>query len=119
MSRTVDSVITVVLFVGLVPLVAIACIFAFWNGVRGYSGKTESNASSYSFFIGPLGIPIVAFLCYLVALILACFSTGYTFYYPLAALGVGFVLSLALFSISEHFRSEHYRSVYRQRQIKD
>ncbi|MBN7442444.1 hypothetical protein I3U51_18080 [Mycobacteroides abscessus subsp. abscessus] len=119
MSRTVDSVITVALFVGLVPLVAIACIFAFWNGVRGYSGKTESNASSYSFFIGPVGIPIATLLCYLVALILACLSSGYTFYYPLVALGVGFVLTLALFSVSERFRSEHYRSVYRKRETKN
>lgn len=106
-SLTADTVITVVLFVALVPLVVLACWMGFWEAMRGFAGKSSSTAYRYSFAFGSIGIPLFAIACYLIAVVLACISDGYTFYYPIIALIIGFILNRLLFFVADIYRKKY------------
>ncbi|MGH3954245.1 MAG: hypothetical protein ACRDTI_09450 [Mycobacterium sp.] len=107
MSQAADTVITTLLFVFLAPAVGLACWMGFVEAMRGFKGKSTSRAYLYSFASGAIGVPLSAIMCYVTAIVVACVSGGYTFYYPLIALVVGVMANRLLFLIADIFRKKY------------
>ena len=97
--HSTDTIITVVLFVALIPAVVAAIaiglhLLMLGDGVsskRGFSGV----------LIGVVGVPVAAVGVYVAAAVLAWTADGYTFYYPIVALLVGAALTVGLSSLAD------------------
>ena len=94
MSATVDTVVTVVLFVALLPAVAVAAYIGVHLLMLG-DGITE-RGSAWGVWVGVIGVPVSAVSVYLATVALAWVAPGLTFYYPIAALVVGSLLTAGL-----------------------
>lgn len=99
MSESTDTVITVVLFVALIPAVIAAIaiglhLLMLGDGVsnkRGFAGV----------LLGVVGVPVGAVTVYVAAVVLAWNTDGYTFYYPVVALVVGALLTVGLSGLAD------------------
>ena len=90
MSGTVDTILTIVLFVALIPGVFAACAIGFHLIMLGDKASPEHpRRSTAGLIVGVFGVPLSAIIIYITAGALAWTSSGYTFYFPLIALAVG------------------------------
>lgn len=90
MSSGVDTAVTAVGFVILLPAVVFVVATAPMLGMAG-DGIGPHSRKLYGYLVLALVIvpPLFLITLYVVALVLACVATGSTFYYPLVALAVG------------------------------
>ncbi|MEX3743229.1 hypothetical protein [Mycolicibacterium porcinum] len=89
MSNTADTIITVILFVALLPAVVVAFAVGFHLIMLGDGASPERPRSGWGVMIGVFGVPLVATATYLAAAILAWLAPGPTFYIPIIALLIG------------------------------
>jgi len=93
-SENTDTVVTIVLFVALLPAVAVGVFIGLHMLMLG-DAVTEKG-SSWGVWVGVIGIPASAVAVYVASLVLAWTTHGYRFYIPIAALLVGSVLTVGL-----------------------
>jgi len=93
-SGSTDTIVTIVLFIALLPAVAVAVFIGVHMLMLG-DAVTEKG-SSRGVWVGVIGIPACAVAVYVASLMLAWTAHGYRFYIPIAALLVGSVLTVGL-----------------------
>lgn len=98
MTATADTIITVVLFVALIP--AVLCAVAIGLHLLMLGDGVATKRGFAGVLIGVVGVPIAAVAVYLAAAIWAWNTEGYTFYYPIVALVAGTVLTMGLSALS-------------------
>lgn len=98
MGGTVDTILTVVLFVALLPAVVVAVFVGLHLLMLG-DGVTEKG-SPWGVWVGVVGIPISAIAVYIAAAALAWTTHGYRFYIPVLALLVGSLLTVGLSALA-------------------
>ena len=94
MSSSVDTTLTVVLFVALLPAIVVAVFIGLHLLMLG-DAVTEKG-SPWGVWVGVIGIPVSAIAVYVAAAALAWTTHGYRFYIPVAALLVGSLLTVGL-----------------------
>lgn len=99
MTSTADTIITVVLFVALIPPVLYAVAIGLHLLMLGDGVSTKRGFAGV--LVGVVGVPVAAISVYLTAAIWAWNAQGYTFYYPIAALITGAALTVGLSSLAD------------------
>lgn len=99
MSSTTDTIITVVLFVALVPAVIAAIVIGLHLLMLG-DGVSDKRGFA-GMLVGVVGVPVGAVAIYVTAVLLAWAADGYTFYYPVVALVVGALLTVGLSGLAD------------------
>ncbi|MHA3023888.1 hypothetical protein ACXPWS_26905 [Mycobacterium sp. BMJ-28] len=99
MSETTDTVVTIVLFVALIPAV-IAAVFVGLHMAMLGDGVSDKRGFS-GVLLGVVGVPIGAVAVYVAAVVLAWNTDGYTFFYPVVALLVGALLTVGLSGLAD------------------
>ncbi len=94
MTGSIDTIVTVVLFVALLPAVLVAVFVGLHLLMLG-DAVTEKG-SPWGVWVGVVGIPVSAVAVYVAAAALAWSAHGYRFYIPVAALLVGSLLTVGL-----------------------
>lgn len=108
MNSTVDTVLTIVLFVALIPGVLMACVIGFHLIMLGDKASPEHpRTTTAGLIVGVFGVPISAIIIYITAVTLAWTSSGYTFYYPLVALAVGAGAVVGLSALADRIMNRH------------
>lgn len=101
MSTTADTVVTVVLFVALIPAVVFAFVIGFHLIMLGDNASPEQPRSGWGLLVGVIGVPLSAIAIYIGAVIFAWITPGYTFYIPLIALAVGAAAVVGLSGLAD------------------
>lgn len=99
MSETTDTVVTIVLFVALIPAV-IAAVFVGLHLAMLGDGVSDKRGFS-GVLLGVVGVPVGAVAVYVAAVVLAWNTDGYTFFYPVVALLVGALLTVGLSGLAD------------------
>jgi hypothetical protein len=99
-SGGVDTVVTIALFVALVPAVCVAVLVGLHLMMLG-DKVIEGSGSPRGVWVGVIGVPLSAVAVYLTAAALAWNAHGYRFCYPIAALVVGSLLAVGLSALAD------------------
>ncbi|MFT4127029.1 MAG: hypothetical protein QM662_12480 [Gordonia sp. (in: high G+C Gram-positive bacteria)] len=99
MNQTWDTILTVVLFVALLPAVVFAGFLGLHLMMLGDAGAGRRTAVAVG--VGVVGVPLSALGVYVAAVVLAWRADGHTFYYPLVALVAGAALVLGLTGLAD------------------
>lgn len=94
MSSSADTIVTIVLFVALLPAVVVAAFIGLHLLMLGDS--ITAKGSPWGVWVGVVGIPASALTVYIASLVLAWTVHGNRFYVPIAALLVGSLLTVGL-----------------------
>lgn len=97
-QTALDTVITVVLFVALLPAVP-AAVFVGLHMLMLGDALTDKG-SPWGVWVAVVGIPVSAVVVYVAAAVLAWTTHGYRFYIPIAALLVGSLLAVGLSALA-------------------
>ncbi|OWM01267.1 hypothetical protein B7435_17045 [Mycolicibacterium peregrinum] len=89
MSRAVDTIATIVLFVALLPGVVAAFAIGFHLIMLGDGVSPERPRQGWGVMVGVVGVPLAATGIYLGAALFAWLTNGVAFYIPILALAVG------------------------------
>ncbi len=98
MGGSVDTILTVALFVALLPTVVVAVFVGLHLLMLG-DAVTEKG-SPWGVWVGVVGIPVSAIAVYVAAAALAWTTHGYRFYIPVLALLVGSLLTVGLSALA-------------------
>lgn len=98
MSGSVDTIVTVVLFVALLPAVVVAVFVGLHLLMLGDS--ITEKGSPWGVWVGVVGIPVSAVAVYAAAATVAWNTHGYRFYIPFVALLVGSLLTMGLSALA-------------------
>lgn len=88
------------MFIALIPGVMVAVAVGLHLLMLG-DGITGKRGSFLGIVIGVVGVPLAAVGVYITAAVLAWRASGYTFYYPIAALVIGGLLTVGLSGLAD------------------
>lgn len=97
MSNTADTIVTIVLFIALLPGVLVAFAIGFHLIMLGDGVSPDRPRQGWGVMVGVVGVPLAATMIYLGAAIFAWLTPGFAFYVPILALVAG---AAAVVSIS-------------------
>jgi hypothetical protein len=99
MSPGMDTALTVIGFVVILPVAVFAAGSGSMTGMMMGDGMRTGSPKLYGYLVVAAIVlpPIVVLTLYVSAIVLACLASGSTFYYPIVALAAG---AAAWFGIS-------------------
>ncbi|CKH32365.1 hypothetical protein ABH105_33060 [Mycolicibacterium smegmatis] len=89
MIASVDTTVTIALFVALIPAVGAAFMIGIHLMMLGDNISADRPRRIWGIYAGVIGVPLSAVAIYLTAAVLAWKAHGLTFYYPLIGLAAG------------------------------